>query len=190
MTDKRVEKSSTSTIALRDLLKKVCQNPESFANDKVLRDALSSQGGLAKYSNIELDIRPTSINTLKRVCTEVVDGGFKSLDDLRKGALERIDEHEHREKTSNKRTRTGLVMRVEELEQSILKLKQSNHLLTQALYEVISDIKSVANIEDEIPRNRRSQEAIKKLTALMSVKQIKSLFDPDLSNVIHLNPKR
>lgn len=189
MSDKRIEQSIRSTIALRDFLKKVCENPESFANDKSLRDSFKSQGGLAKYTNAELDIRSTSINTLKRVCAGVIDGGFKSLDGLRKGALERIEEHEHREKASNKRTRTGLIMRVEELEQHILVLKQSNYLLTQALYEVISDIKSVANIEDEVARSRRSQEAIKKLAALMSVKHIKPLFDPDRSNVIPLNPQ-
>lgn len=176
-----------STIALRDFLKAVCQSPQSFANDISLRHAFKSQGGLAKYMNAELDIHSTSINTLKRVCAEVIDGGFKSLDDLRKGALERIEDYEHREKASNKRTRTGLLMRVEELEQQILVLKQSNYLLTQALSEVISDIKSVANIEDNISRSRRSQEAIKKLTALMSVKYIMPILDPDRSNVIPLN---
>ncbi|WP_297460729.1 hypothetical protein [Ferrovum sp.] len=189
MADKRIERSIKSIIALRNLLKEVCEKPELFSNDKLLRDALKSQGDLSKFTNTELGISSTSINTLKRLCAEVIDGGFKALDDLRKGALERIEEHEHREKASNKRTRTGLVKRVDELEKDILLLKQSNYLLDQALYEVISDIKSVANIEDGAARDRRSQEAIRKLLALMSVRHITHVLDPDHSNVIHLNRK-
>lgn len=186
MSDKRIERSIKSIIALRNFLIDVCEKPESFVSDNSLRDALKSQGGLAKYTDSELGISSTSINTLKRLCAEVINGGFKALDDLRKGALERIEEHEHREKASNKRTRTGLVKRVNELEKDILLLKQTNYLLAQALYEVISDIKSVANVEDEAARGRRSQEAIRKLLALMSIKHITHVLDPDRSNVIHL----
>ena len=111
MADKRLERSSRSVINLRELLRKVCEFPEAYRDDKDLRAALKSQGGLAKYTNKDFDIIPSSINTIKRVSYEVIDGGFKALDDLRKGALERIEDHELKEKKSNKRTRTGLVMK-------------------------------------------------------------------------------
>lgn len=189
MADKRLQRSVISVLALNDFLKEICVNPESFIEDMYLHDALKSQGGISKYSNPGLGISPSSINTLKRVCAEAIDGGFKSLDELRKGALERIEQYEYREQTSNKRTRSGLMLRVDELEKQIIMLKQSNYLLTQAVYEVIADIQSVANIDDKAVRDSRSQDAIKKLSAMMSVKYIKPLLNHDISNVFLLKPK-
>ena len=104
MADKRLERSSRSVINLRERLRNVCEFPEAYRDDKDLRTALKSQGELAKYTNNDFDIIPTSINTIKRVSYDVIDGGFKALDDLRKGALERIEDHELKEKKSNKRT--------------------------------------------------------------------------------------
>ena len=190
MADKRSERSSRSVIYLRELLRKVCESPEAYRDDEYLRAALKSQGGLAKYTNNNFDIIPTSINTIKRVSYEVIDGGFKALDDLRKGALERIEYHELKEKKSNKRTRTGLVKRVDELEDDILKLEQINFLLLQAFSEVISDIKSVANIENNESRNQRSKEAIRKLMSIMTINPAPFDHIPSKSNVVPLNRKQ
>lgn len=189
MSDKRIERSIRSIVALRNLLRDICERPEVYREDKLLRDALKSQGGLAKYTNNELGICSTSINTLKRVSTEVVEGGFKALDDLRNGALERIEDLEHRDKASNKRTRSGLAKRVDQLEKDTLILEQINYLLVQALTEVVGDIKSVANIEDKAARNRRSQEAIKKLLSMMTVKPMALSHTHAKSNVIPMNRK-
>ena len=131
MQDKRIDRSIKSIIALRNFLRDVCEKPVKYREDQLLRDALKSQGGLAKYTNEELGIKSTSINTLKRISTEVVEGGFKALDDLRKGASERIEDLEQREKTSNKRTRSGLAKRVGELEEDNLILEQTIFFLVQ-----------------------------------------------------------
>ena len=77
MADKRSERSSRSVINLRELLRKVCESPDAYKEDKYLRAALKSQGGLAKYTNNDFDIIPSSINTIKRVSYEAIDGGFK-----------------------------------------------------------------------------------------------------------------
>ena len=190
MADKRLERSSRSVINLRERLRYVCEFPEAYRDDKDLRAALKSQGGLAKYTNKDFDIIPSSINTIKRVSYEVIDGGFKALDDLRKGALERIEDHELKEKKSNKRTRTGLVKRVDELEDDILKLEHINFLLLQAFSEVISDIKSVANIENNESRNQRSKEAIRKLMSIMTINPAPFDCIPAKSNVVHLGRKQ
>ena len=87
MADKRSERSSRSVINLRDFLRQVCKSPDAYKKDEDLRAALKSQGGLAKYTNNDFDIIPSSINTIKRVSYEAIDGGFEALDDLRKGAL-------------------------------------------------------------------------------------------------------
>lgn len=189
MPDKRVDRSSKSIVSLRNFLKDVCETPKLYRDDDLLREALKSQGSLAKYTNAELGISSTSINTLKRVSAEVVEGGFKALDDLRKGALERIDDLEQKENKSNKRTRTGLAKRVDELENDASILEQTNYLLVQAITEAISDIKSVANTEDKAARDRRSQEAIRKLLSMMTVKAVAFCRDPAQSNVIHLSRK-
>ena len=189
MSDKRIERSIRSIIALRNFLRDICEKPAVYKENKLLRDALKSQGSLAKYTNSELCIYSTSINTLKRVSAEVVEGGFKALDELRHGALERIEDLEHREKASNKRTRVGLAKRVDQLEKDTLILERTNYLLVQALTEVIGDIRSVANVEDKAARNRRSQEAIKKLLSMMSVKAVPLNLESAQSNVIDLNRK-
>lgn len=187
MPNKRIDRSIKSIIALRNFLRDVCEKPGAHKADELLREALKSQGGLAKYTNAELGIASTSINTLKRVSAEVIDGGFRALDDLRVGALERIEDLEQREKTSNKRTRSGLAKRVDELEADTLILEQTNYFLVQALTEAISDLKSVANVDDKTARDRRSQEATRKLLSMMTNKPLASGRRPAESNVIHLN---
>ena len=189
MPDKRIDRSIKSTIALRNFLRDVCEKPGAHKADELLREALKSQGGLAKYTNAELGIASTSINTLKRASAEAIEGGFRALDDLRKGALERIEDLEQREKTSNKRTRSGLAKRVDELEANTLILEQTNYFLVQALTEAISDIKSVANVDNKTARDRRSQEATRKLLSMMTNKPLASGRMPSESNVIHLNRK-
>lgn len=189
MPDKRIDRSIKSIVALRNYLRDVCEKPRAYTADELLRDALKSQGGLAKYTNAELGIASTSINTLKRVSAEVIEGGFRALDDLRKGALERIEDLEQREKTSNKRTRSGLAKRVDELEADTLILEQTNYFLVQALTEAVSDLKSVANVDDKTARDRRSQEATRKLLSMMTNKPLASGCRPAESNVIHLNRK-
>lgn len=189
MPDKRIDRSIKSIIALRNFLRDICEKPGAYKEDELLRDALKSQGGLAKYANAELGIGSTSINTLKRVSAEVIEGGFRALDDLRKGALERIEDLEQREETSNKKTRAGLAKRVDELEGNTLILEQTIYFLVQALTEAVSDIKSVANVDDKTARDRRSQEAARKLLSMMTNKPFACSRGPAESNVIHLNRK-
>lgn len=189
MPDKRVERTASSIIALRDFLRDVCEKPEAYKADQPLRKALQSQGGLANYANAELGICATSINTLKRGSADVIDGGFQALDNLRKGALERIEDVEQRTDKSNKRTRSGLAKRVSELEEETIILEQTNYFLVQAITEAISDVKSVANVGDQLARTQRSQEVIRKLLSMMAAKPLAFTRDPAKSNVIPLNRK-
>lgn len=164
--DKRIEKSSISVIELRNLLRNVCQSPDSYINDSELRGSLKSQGALAKHSCSDLLIVPTSINTLKRISDEYVEGGFETLDALRKNAMERIESAEQKFKSSNKRTRAGLAQRASELEQKIDILEKVNFVLIQSLSHVIKDINSVAGIDDIKVREIRAKEAVKRLVSI------------------------
>lgn len=189
MTDKRIERTSSSIIALRNLLKDVCEQPEAFEENKDLLHALKSQNGLAKYTNSELGIRASCINTLKRVSGVVLEGGFIELDNLRKGALVRLDDLAHRKKMSNKKNRAGLAKRVDELEELMLTLEGTNFLLVQAIIEVISGIKSVASIDDKAARNHRAQELTRKLISLISMRSISKSQQSTQSNVVQLVPR-
>lgn len=187
--DKRVEKSSKSVIALRDLLRRVCQSPGDYLNDEILRLALKSQGALAKYSHEELSIIPTSINTLKRVSAEYIDGGFEILDDLRKSALERLEDTEQKSKKSDKRTRAGLAQRVCELESGQTVLEKINYSLIQCLSDAVSDIRSIADIENMEVRQMRSREAIKKIVAIIAINPPPFDYIESNENVIDLKNK-
>lgn len=189
MIDKRKEKSYKSILLLRDLLDNVCENPGKYTEDVQLRESLKSQGRLAKYYNEDLDIRASSINTFKRVTDEFIDGGFKALDNLRKIALERLLALDKRVKKSNKKTRYGLAMRVEELEAEKLHLEKANYFLIQAVTEAIVDIKSVAVVESDDARKKRSNEAVKKLVTMLTVRTVALTQDPVTTNVIHFSQK-
>lgn len=189
MADKRIDRSINSIISLRNLLRNICEGPGAFSDDKLLRSALKSQGGLAKYTNAALGISPTSINTLKRVSAEVLDGGFNALDELRKGALSRLDDLALKSTSSNKRNRAGLAKRVNELEATLLLLEQSNFFLSQVVTEAIGEIKSVANVDDKTARTRRSKDAIRKLLSMIYTNTVTTNTQVAKSNITPLNKK-
>ncbi len=130
--DKRVEKNTLSVIGLRDLLKAVIQNPVAFVNQRTLSQALISQGALAKYIDESKNIFPSSINTVKRISEEVLDGGFDALDRFRKAAHSAILKEKFKDKKSNKASKVGLSKRVEELEVQNQIIREDLLLLTLA----------------------------------------------------------
>jgi len=71
-----------------------------------------------------------SINTLKAYADDVVEGGFLTLDQLRKAALESINNYVERNRRSNKTTKAGLTKRVKEQEIEVSYLRQDLLLLT------------------------------------------------------------
>ena len=182
--DKRLERSSKSTIGLRDLLRNICDSPKSFKDNLDVISALKSQGALSKYTSEDLLIFPTSMNTLKRVSEEYIEGGFQSLDNLRKTALQRIEDYKERDNSSNKSTRTGLSKRVTELEGDVLMLEKINFALLQTIAEAMDDIKSITNVEEKGTRSYRSKEAIKRIAAMTSINPPPFDNIPSTSNVI------
>lgn len=169
MVDKRVERNSRSLIELRDLLRRVCESPHEYVDDAQLRLSLKSQGALAKFSREDLSILASSINTTKRIALEHIEGGYEALDNLRRSALQRLEECDNRPKKSNKRTRVGLAKRVAELEKQIDVLEAVNYALIQSLTEAVSDIRSVAHAESEEARVHRSREACKRLVSMVAI---------------------
>lgn len=173
--DPRVERNTESIIALRDLLRLIVSEPENFAENEKLIAALKSQGKTASleyevtFSGTDHKITPVSLNTLKTYSNELFESGFEGFNQLRVSALDSIRAFQERKSSSNKRTKSGLQMRVSELEDELEKHQQVNFILLQALSSSISAIKGIKNATTKDLMDKRSDEAISKLRAIVSM---------------------
>lgn len=141
----RIERHVESLEALSKLLLDVVHNPSAFAEDGVLLAALNSQSGTAKYSCPDRGILGTSLNTLKRISDRYFKNGYDALEVLRKGALESHLREDRRHHRSNKKTKTGLAERVQELEQKNAQLREDLILLTSLLNESVRNARQYAS---------------------------------------------
>lgn len=167
--DKRVNNNIKSILALSDLLRKVCEQPSEYVKDFVLVKSLRSQGATARYSKESENILGSSINTLKRISDENIDGGFQALDRLRLNALNQVTDYSEKKNDSNKITRAGLAKRVKELEEENNSLMKVNFMLLDAIVRVKNELKVISRIKDEKARNIRSEEALSQLATLVSL---------------------
>lgn len=142
--DKRVERNTTSVLALRDMLRDVIKDPSSFANHVVLSQSLKSQGELAKFSDVQKDILGTSLNTMKRIADSALEGGFGAIDSLRIAARLALEKESAKEAQSNKVSKVGLAKRVKELEVENLHLRQDLLLLTHAFEKSLTQGRNYA----------------------------------------------
>ena len=159
-----------SVEALQELLIDVCRRPLEYRDDQEFVASLKSQGRLyASYSNDHYAIKPSSINTVKKVSAEIIPGGFSELDNLRLAAKTRIEETRVVEEKGNKRTKAGLKALLEKREREIEALRHANFLLLQAVSEARRDIDAVAGIEGIEIRKERSRQAVMKLAAILTL---------------------
>lgn len=162
--------------ALQALLVQVNQRPAQFSSDTELRTALKTQGALASFKRL-VDMGqgefkstfPVSLNTLKTRANENLVGGFQSLDDLRikaNDALERADKQEAR---ANKRSKSGLTLKVHQLEQELEMQRQTNIILLQALSESMHQFTSIRDASSDSMRAKRTNDALQVLRAITSM---------------------
>ncbi len=172
----RGTQSLTGLKALQALLTLVCKHPLHFNKDLELRAALKSQGGLASLSRtVELETGeslttfPMSLNTLKTYANENLSGGFKTLNDLRISAIDTLDRADKREKLTNKRTKSGLNRKIEQLELELEMQRQANVILLRALSESMHQFTSIRDASDEKIRGKRTQDALQTMRAIVSM---------------------
>lgn len=172
----RVTETIAGIRALHSLLLLICKQPLRFNKDPELRSALKSQGGIAGLNrSVELETGvstttyPMSLNTLKTYANENLSGGFKSLNDLRIKAIEALDHAEKNERHTNKRSKSGLNRRVEQLEQELEMQRQTNVILLRALSESMLQFTSIRDASDDRIRDKRTQDALKTLRAIVSM---------------------
>lgn len=136
--DPRVQRNSLSIVALRDLLREIVKDTTLFASDETLMKALKSQGAMSKLTIVERQIYGSSLNTLKRITPQILEGGFETLDRLRVAALDSINTHNAKAQRSNKVTKVGLAQRVKELENEVQQALQDLWHVTMAFQKALA----------------------------------------------------
>ncbi|WIE49815.1 hypothetical protein [Pseudomonas sp. GM17] len=161
---------------LHALLVQIIQRPLQFNKEVDLRIALKSQGSLAKFEcsiiNDQGEAQQTfamSLNTLKAHANENLVGGFKALNDLRLKALESLDYANKQEQYANKRSKSGLTRKVEQLEQELQMHRKTNIILLRALSEAIGQFNGIRDASNDNIRSKRTQDALQTLRAIVSM---------------------
>lgn len=142
--DKRVERNTQSVLALYALLHEMIHEPALHIQNDALVKALKSQGALSKYVDEARAIAASSINTLKRICENSLDGGFDALNRARMAALEALQENADKAQRSNKITREGMSKRIEELDTQNQLLRQELLLLSHLLNKTMNQARYYA----------------------------------------------
>lgn len=162
--------------ALHILLVQIIQRPLQFSKEPNLISALKNQGSLARLEQSltnekgeHMQTFPMSLNSLKTHANENLIGGFKALNDLRLKALDAIEHAEKREQQANKRSKSGLTRKVEQLEQELEMQRQTNVILLRALSESMAQFTSIRDASDDKIREKRTQDALQTLRAILSM---------------------
>lgn len=158
------------------LIQLVLDNPRDFTNNKTVKDALKSQGALAALTHtFEADDRSwtttnISLTTLKsKILVSTDDISFESLDRMRTGAFEKLVEAINRSVTPDKETKTGLREEIISLEKSLEIQRENNFHLLQALLFSKTSLESIANLQNEKARDKRTREAVQTIANILSL---------------------
>ena len=163
--------SPTSAHARASVLQQVVLQPTAFVDDAPLRQALKSQGGLARLQDVSRGVYPVALNTLKRSARLNWPGGWSGLDKLRRAAITALEDYEQRAKAGNKTTRSGLLVKVSESDAVLGKYRATLFVLLSAVKNAKEDIKNI--YQDNNPRSREilGTEAIGRLEATLALNE-------------------
>lgn len=139
MKDKRIIKNEEIILNLQKLLSDIINNTEKY--DVSLIEDLKSQKGLSKLNNTEFFVQPTSINTLKRISINVINGGFDTLENLRKECLKKLNEHYNSKKIKKIKLNENNSIEIESI-------KKTNLILTNLLLNNLNSLEGLKNIND------------------------------------------
>lgn len=170
------ERAIPAVRGLHLLLIQVIKRPQQYCEDEDFKNALKSQGGIAKLDRAVTNdtgetfkVFPMSLNSLKTYADNNLPGGFKALNDLRLKAGEALALAGKREERGNKRTRSGLALKVAELEHQLLMHRQTNMLLLKALAESHDWFFNIRDASDAAHREKFTLDAANNLRAILSM---------------------
>lgn len=161
---------------LHTLLIEAIKRPQQYYSDQELRQALKSQSGIAKLERMvpsdrgeQMEIFAMSLNSLKTYADANLPGGFKTLNDLRIKAAEALEFSEKRGERANKRSRTGLTLKVSQLEHELELHRQTNMLLLKALSESLDWFANIRDASSDQYRAKFTQDATETVRAILSM---------------------
>lgn len=167
---------TTGIDALKIILSNVIKHPKEHTEDVELRAALKTQGNLAKLERtvlneqkLETRTYPMSLNSLKTYSDHKISGGYKALDDLRRKAISALEYSDKKATRANKRSKSGLSLKVEELEAEIEILRQTNLVLLSGLSEALKQFGIILGGTDSASRENRAETAANTLRAIISM---------------------
>lgn len=134
-----------STTRLWELLKDAARHPSKYFLDTPFVEALKSQGKLAKFSSIALEISPSSINTLKRTIAKKGEFDFRAFDFARIAALDAIREYTTATSPGKKTSKERLQNKVKELERLLFAARHNEWQLTMAFQKSLEQGRYYAN---------------------------------------------
>lgn len=129
------EKNNKSVIALRQALLDAINDP-SNANQKLL-DACSSQDKLAQLEIADLKIYPMSLNTHKGACDRVLDGGYKTIDQLRLRAIDVYEQFKASKQEAKSGTKSYYIQQLSDLKEENQRLVDSSVFLASKYNELL-----------------------------------------------------
>lgn len=168
---KKIEVNHQSLLATKQLLLDIIGSPSEFTSNKSLQKAMKSQGGIAKYEDIDRGIAPCSLNTLKVCAERLLERGFMELDEVRKNALLALEQVEQKNHGANLKTRVGLTKMVDQLKNDNDILRQRNHLLSLLVMSMKNDLKRFVEQSDDPKLLIDYKERNKKIEAMLSYTQ-------------------
>lgn len=149
------EHNQQKVIETKRLLLDIINDPKKFDHVSSIKLALKSQMALAKFHDKSFGICACSLNTMKSASEQLLERGFIELDELRVNAKEAITMAAEAPKV-NKSTRARLRHKVEQLEEQLNTVKQSNFLLTALINELRSELKKMTFTEASL-RERKDK---------------------------------
>lgn len=160
---------------LKLFLELVIKSPHEFKDNPDLARYLKSQGATASLDfQFDLDgktiaLTPMSLNSLKRYANEHNSEGFRGLDSLRIRAHDKLILAKQKVVTSNKSSKSGMLLRIGELEDATQKTRQANFILLQAISQSMLSISSIVEAPNAKIRTKRALEALKSIRAIVDI---------------------
>lgn len=160
---------------LKTLLELIIKSPHEFKDNPELVRSLKSQGSTASLAfQFEIDkktitLTPMSLNSLKRYANAYNSEGFRGLDNLRIRAHDNLILAKQKVVTSNKNSKSGMLLRIGELEDIAQKTRQANFILLQAISQSMLSITSIVEAPNAKIRAKRALEALKSIRAIVDI---------------------
>ena len=164
--ERRAALNMESAKHLYRLLESAAQNPRDAPQELVA--AWDRQGTLAKLNLPDQGIAPMSLNTLKGHAEEIIAGGWKALDAMRKRAKDAHDKHLKQKAKPSRGSRQDLQRRLDAANEGIQRYINEVAEFAEMYFDLLKICRSAAQgdpiLQSALERHRlRHQRHLPKL---------------------------